>query len=140
MVVVLPAPLGPRKPNTSPGATSKSMPRTASFSPYALCSPCTRIAASVVIPVRDRRDASKADLSSLPDERYADRRDRGDEVRRHLGGRHRGAQARRQADRRGPRAGSSGGGGALRAWEDDGPAARGGPRDLGAPRSPRDGH
>jgi hypothetical protein len=33
MVVDLPAPLGPSKPNTSPGATSKSMPRTATTSP-----------------------------------------------------------------------------------------------------------
>jgi hypothetical protein len=31
MVVVLPAPLGPRKPNTSPPATSKLTPRTASI-------------------------------------------------------------------------------------------------------------
>ena len=29
IVVVLPAPLGPRKPKTSPGCTSKSMPSTA---------------------------------------------------------------------------------------------------------------
>ena len=29
----LPAPLGPRKPNDSPGRTSRSMPRTASKSP-----------------------------------------------------------------------------------------------------------
>ena len=33
IVVDLPAPLGPRKPNVSPAATSKSMPRTASTSP-----------------------------------------------------------------------------------------------------------
>jgi hypothetical protein len=33
MVVDLPAPLGPRKPNVSPVRTSKSMPRTASISP-----------------------------------------------------------------------------------------------------------
>jgi ABC-type multidrug transport system ATPase subunit len=32
IVVVLPAPFGPRKPKISPGATSKSMPRTASTS------------------------------------------------------------------------------------------------------------
>ena len=33
IVVVLPAPLGPRKPKTSPAATSKLTPRTASISP-----------------------------------------------------------------------------------------------------------
>jgi len=33
MVVDLPAPFGPRNPNTSPAATSKSTPRTASMSP-----------------------------------------------------------------------------------------------------------
>ncbi len=33
IVVDLPAPLGPRKPNVSPRATSKSIPRTASISP-----------------------------------------------------------------------------------------------------------
>ena len=41
MVVDLPAPFGPRKPNVSPRATSKSMPRTASMSPYFLVSPET---------------------------------------------------------------------------------------------------
>ena len=33
MVVDLPAPFGPSRPNTSPGATWKSMPRTASTPP-----------------------------------------------------------------------------------------------------------
>ena len=33
IVVVLPAPLGPRKPKTSPASTSKLTPRTASTSP-----------------------------------------------------------------------------------------------------------
>ena len=33
IVVVLPAPLGPRKPKTSPGATVNETPRTASTSP-----------------------------------------------------------------------------------------------------------
>ena len=32
-VVVLPAPLGPTRPSTSPGWTSKEMPRTASVAP-----------------------------------------------------------------------------------------------------------
>src|ERR1700761_3765359 len=44
IVVVLPAPLGPRNPNTSPVATSKSTPRTASTSPKVLTSFCTVIA------------------------------------------------------------------------------------------------
>ena len=35
----LPAPLGPRKPNTSPRATSTSIPRTASNVPKLLRSP-----------------------------------------------------------------------------------------------------
>ena len=44
IVVDLPAPLGPRKPNVSPDLTSKSIPRTASISPYRLVSPLTRTA------------------------------------------------------------------------------------------------
>src|SRR3954454_4596212 len=44
MVVVLPAPLGPRKPKTSPAATSKLTPRTASRSPKALRSSRTSTA------------------------------------------------------------------------------------------------
>src|SRR4051794_36499434 len=44
MVVVLPAPLGPRKPKTSPAATSKLTPRTASRSPNALRSSRTSTA------------------------------------------------------------------------------------------------
>ena len=35
-VVDLPAPFGPRKPNTSPAATSRSTPRTASTTPARL--------------------------------------------------------------------------------------------------------
>jgi hypothetical protein len=46
MVVVLPAPLVPRKPKTSPRSTWKSIPRTASWSPYFLRSPLTTIAGS----------------------------------------------------------------------------------------------
>jgi hypothetical protein len=40
--------LGPRKPKTSPGATSKSMPRTASFWPYDFRKPRTVIAGSAI--------------------------------------------------------------------------------------------
>ena len=39
MVDDLPAPLGPRKPNTSPRSTSKSMPSTAVNSPNCLVRP-----------------------------------------------------------------------------------------------------
>src|SRR5207248_2377910 len=51
MVVVLPAPLGPRKPNTSPVATSKSTPRTASISSKRLTSPLTAIAGNSPWPL-----------------------------------------------------------------------------------------
>src|ERR1051325_4957966 len=44
MVVDFPAPFGPRKPNVSPRGTSKSMPATASISPYLLTRPRTEIA------------------------------------------------------------------------------------------------
>src|SRR5580704_4556025 len=43
-VVVLPAPFGPSRPNTSPGWISKSMPFTACTSPYDFVRPCTEIA------------------------------------------------------------------------------------------------
>src|SRR5258708_5251005 len=43
MVVDLPAPLGPRNPKTSPAVTSRSIPLTASRSPYFLTSPRTLI-------------------------------------------------------------------------------------------------
>ncbi len=45
IVVVLPAPLGPRKPKTSPVPTSKLTPRTASNSPKDLRRSVTEIAA-----------------------------------------------------------------------------------------------
>src|SRR5215470_1561375 len=50
MVVVLAAPFGPRKPNVSPLVTSKSIPRTASTSPYRLVRPETDITASGLRP------------------------------------------------------------------------------------------
>ena len=43
MVVVLPAPFGPRKPKISPAPTEKPMPRTASTSPYFLARSSTSI-------------------------------------------------------------------------------------------------
>src|ERR1700749_4996223 len=48
LVVDLPAPFGPRKPKVSPAATSKSMPRTASISPYLLVSALTEIAGATL--------------------------------------------------------------------------------------------
>src|SRR3982074_1569220 len=50
IVVVFPAPLGPRNPNTSPVATSKSTPRTAWMSPKVLTSSRTTIAGVSVRP------------------------------------------------------------------------------------------
>src|SRR4051812_30639859 len=44
IVVDFPAPLGPRKPNVSPVATSKSIPRTASISPKRFERPWTETA------------------------------------------------------------------------------------------------
>ena len=40
MVDVLPAPLGPKKPNDSPGEMVKSTPSTATKSPKRFTSPC----------------------------------------------------------------------------------------------------
>src|SRR2546425_10668891 len=45
-VVVFPAPLGPRKPNTSPGWTESVRSCSARRRPYALCSPRSSIAAA----------------------------------------------------------------------------------------------
>ena len=44
MVVVLPAPLGPRNATISPGWISRSMPRTACTSPKSLVTPASRTA------------------------------------------------------------------------------------------------
>src|SRR6059058_5859430 len=54
IVVVFPAPLGPRKPNTSPVATSKSTPLTASTSPKRLASAWTEIATCMLDTLRGR--------------------------------------------------------------------------------------
>jgi hypothetical protein len=43
IVVVLPAPFGPSKPNTWPGSAAKLMPSTATVSPY-----CLRSASTVI--------------------------------------------------------------------------------------------
>src|ERR1700730_8072400 len=52
IVVVFPAPFGPRKPKVSPRTTSKAMPRTASTSPYRLVRPETVITAPGPLPLR----------------------------------------------------------------------------------------
>src|SRR5947209_5115883 len=50
MVVVLPAPFGPTKPNISPAGTLKSTPWSAALPAYLLCRPWTSItAASLVV-------------------------------------------------------------------------------------------
>src|SRR5438067_12189899 len=67
MVVDLPAPFGPRKPNVSPGLTSRSMPRTASISSYRLVSPLTRTAgwpAGDAAPARSVTPAGDASASA----------------------------------------------------------------------------
>jgi hypothetical protein len=51
MVVVLPAPFGPRNPKVSPRSTSKSIPRTASISPYRLVRPATEITGRRPLPL-----------------------------------------------------------------------------------------
>src|SRR5579862_7613153 len=48
-VVVLPAPFGPRKAVTRPGATSKVSASTAVTGPYRLVSPCTVMAGTVMV-------------------------------------------------------------------------------------------
>ena len=49
IVEVLPAPFGPRKPNNSPGATSKSTASTAVNSPNCLVSPRARMSEEVAV-------------------------------------------------------------------------------------------
>src|SRR5690606_17409051 len=56
-VVVLPAPLGPRKPKNSPSATSNVIPRRASFSLYRLTRPVTWIILSPPASSTDPRAA-----------------------------------------------------------------------------------
>ena len=65
-VVVLPAPFGPRSPNTSPGWTSKSIPRTASTPSYAFRRPRTRIAGSALTVRGAAPSSSRARARSLP--------------------------------------------------------------------------
>src|SRR5579884_4524618 len=57
MVVVLPAPLGPRKPNTSPGATWKDTSLTASTGPKLLDRAATSMAGGAEAPFVEASDA-----------------------------------------------------------------------------------
>ena len=50
-VVVLPAPFGPSRPNTSPAATSKLTPSTALMSPYVLWTSSTRMTGTATVVV-----------------------------------------------------------------------------------------
>ena len=52
MVEDLPAPLGPRKPNASPGRTSTSMPSTAVKSPNRFTSPRAWMSGGVLVTGR----------------------------------------------------------------------------------------
>ena len=96
------------------------------------CQPVAR----QLVPRAVRRER----LSSPGDGRRPRRQPGGDEVRRHLGGGHRGDQARRAADRRRARAGPPVVAVLSARGKTTDRAARGGARDLRAPRPPRDGH
>src|SRR5947209_10699001 len=65
IVVVLPAPFGPRKPNTSPAATSKSTPRTACTSPKDLARPRTAIADELPLPSVIGSNVTESGISLL---------------------------------------------------------------------------
>ena len=87
IVVVLPAPFGPRKPNTSPAATSKLTPRTASTSPKDFCSSRTSIAGisatgNFIANVQLRIGATMADDRGTARAQEASRRARRSRARR----------------------------------------------------------
>jgi hypothetical protein len=70
MVVVLPAPLTPRKPMISPAWTSKLMPCKRSTRPYDLCRSSTSTTAGMVRPYATRatgRSKSRAALDTRAD-------------------------------------------------------------------------
>src|SRR3954463_5801499 len=110
MVVDLPAPLGPRKPSTSPRSTVKEMPSTARFAPKAF----TRLSILIIeaAGLRDGRLKIEARFSHKPkDETYADVREiarrpfcrrggraagAGAELPRQAGAHHRAVRARRR--------------------------------------------
>src|SRR5258706_254668 len=62
MVVDLPAPLGPRNPNTSPLPTSKETPSTARFGPKDLL----RFSTLITLTLRIHRPAPGHRVPSLP--------------------------------------------------------------------------
>src|SRR5262245_42713782 len=64
MVVVLPAPFGPRKPKISPGRTAKVTPSTAVKRPKPLVSPSTSTAGGAGSPVADRTGSPAAGIAA----------------------------------------------------------------------------
>src|SRR5262245_28882689 len=77
MVVVLPAPLGPRKPWTSPAVTPSSKPSSARTGPNVLTSPLIAMASLVSLTVRGCRVRPPTVAHPLVDERDADHQRRG---------------------------------------------------------------
>src|SRR5262249_17832678 len=78
IVVVFPAPLGPRNPNSSPGSTENEMPSTAVNSPNRLTSPSTSTAFVPFVPTTTgqstgRAPRSRQDLDTVTSARPADK-------------------------------------------------------------------
>ena len=131
-------------------ATSASSdPRARSWRPSGSSAPIRARARSRAVPSqggRRRRAVTTAgysaadDGSKRPPPRRGLRADRGDEVRRHLGGRRRAGSPRRRPDRPGQGGGLARGRRPLRTREDDRRPRGHGARGLRAPRSARDGH
>src|SRR3954451_19599472 len=83
IVVVFPAPLGPRNPNTSPGSTSKLTPRTASISPNDFLSSSTSITAR---NIQQRKSSSYGIFTLDGDRNGAPRAQEGADAPGHRGG------------------------------------------------------
>src|SRR5688572_13516481 len=73
MVVVLPAPLGPSRPKTSPCWIVRSSESTAVKSPYLLVRPRARIAGAAVLDFAAAGSTASATAIALEDEEQADR-------------------------------------------------------------------
>jgi hypothetical protein len=67
MAVDLPAPFGPRKPVTRPGAAATERSSIASVSPYRFAQPCAWITAAIPLPAC----ASRQPACALPHARFA---------------------------------------------------------------------
>src|SRR5436189_3611025 len=65
IVVVFPAPLGPRKPNTLPGRTSNDSPSTAVKSPNRFVTPSTRNVAAPSLINRSQISTSRVENGEL---------------------------------------------------------------------------